>query len=105
MIGGGATVVMSLLYLGRMLGYKKFHLFGVDSSYNEGEHHAYNQSANDGERIIEVIVHGQRFMCAPWMVGQAKDFQEQARRLVEQGCDITVHGSGLIPFIAQHMGN
>jgi len=103
MLGGGNTVVLKLLYMGRMLGYTKFELFGVDSSYEDDEHHAYPQPMNDGEHRLAVWAAGRKFSCAPWMIVQAKDFQEQVRVLIDEGCIVTVHGNGLIPFIASQL--
>lgn len=103
MLGGGNTVALKLLYMGRMLGYKKFAMFGVDSSYENDNHHAYSQSMNDGEFRLNVFAAGRKFSCAPWMIVQAKDFQDQVRALVNQGCIVDVHGSGLIPFIASQL--
>jgi len=104
LLGGGNTVVLKLLYMGRYLGYRKFVLFGVDSSYDDDEHHAYDQTMNDGEFTLTVHVNDRTFKCAPWMLVQANDFQEQLRSLVDEGCEVTVSGRGLIPYIAQQLG-
>lgn len=103
LIGGGGTIGMRALYIGFELGYRSFHLFGLDSSYRDDHHHAYSQPLNDGERVMDVHVLGRVFKCAPWMAQQARNFQEQARILIAQGCSVTAHGDGLIPFIAQNM--
>jgi len=102
MIGGGGTVGLRAMYLGRFLGYKKFHIFGYDSSYENGEHHAYSQSLNDGERILNVTLGDKTFLCAPWMAQQARDFQSHYIKLLDQGCHIKVYGDGLIPHIWRH---
>ena len=100
-VGGGATVGMKTMYLAYLMGYRRFHFAGFDSCYHDGHGHAYEQSLNDGEEVIDVIAAGRRFKCAPWMAKQADEFQKQARKLIDLGCDLTVHGHGLIPWMVQ----
>lgn len=99
----GTTAGLRALYLAGFSGFRTFHLFGLDSSYRDGEHHAYRQSLNDGEQAHDAIVDGRRFRCAPWMLIQAEEFQQIAADLAEQGCTITVAGDGLIPWIAHRL--
>lgn len=101
LIGGGATVGMKSMYLGYTMGYRKFHFFGFDSSYRADENHAYAQPLNANERRIDIVANGKTFSCAPWMAKQANEFQRQARKLLELGCRLTVHGDGLIPWIME----
>lgn len=103
LVGGGNTVAMKTMYLGYLAGFRKFSMFGVDSSYRGGENHAYRQSMNDGEERMSVTVAGRSFVCAPWMAKQAMDFQGQARTLVKRGCEVNVYGDGLIPWVAQQL--
>lgn len=100
-IGGGATVGMKTMFMAYSLGYRKIHFFGFDSCYREEENHAYPQALNANEQRIEIEAGGKRFICAPWMAKQAKEFQEQARQLLQLGVTLTVHGDGLIPHIME----
>jgi hypothetical protein len=102
-VGGGSTVGSKALYLGHLIGYRAFHLYGCDSSYRDGENHAYRQEINDGEKLVEVTVAGRKFLCARWMAAQAESFKSQYRALTEQGCEVTVHGDGLVPWIYRRM--
>lgn len=102
LIGGGSTVCLKAIALAYTLGFREFHLYGMDSSYGE-THHAYPQSMNDGERVIEVDYCGEKYRCAPWMVTQADEFRQVASALVASKCTVTVHGDGLIPAIARDM--
>ena len=102
-IGGGTTAGLHAIVIAYVLGYRKIHLYGFDSCYEGDENHAYKQPLNDGERIIETIVGGQTFRCAPWMIAQADDFKGLIPQLVGMGCEIHVHGTGLIPHIAKLM--
>lgn len=101
LIGGGGTVGLKTFYLGYMLGYRKFHVYGMDSCYNNENHHAYEQTLNDGQEIHLVHAGDRTFYCAAWMIQQAEDYQVQAKKLLELGCGITVHGDGLIHHISQ----
>lgn len=100
-VGGGTTTGLKAIAIAFILGYRKFHLYGFDSSYEEGNHHAYKQALNDSSKVIEVIVNGIKFETSPWMVTQVDDFKELAPILVnDEGCEITIHGNGLLPYVA-----
>jgi hypothetical protein len=102
-VGGGSTVGIKTPILGNLLGYRKFALYGMDSSYCDGENHAYRQEINDGERLVEVTVAGRKFLCARWMAAQGEDFKTLYRALEAKGCEVTAHGDGLIPHIYRRM--
>lgn len=105
-IGGGSTVGLKALSLFWVLGYREFHLYGYDSSYQNASHHAYAQPGNDGEKLITVEVGGIKFTTAPWMATQATEFRELASYMINvQKCTITVHGYGLLPTVAARMSD
>jgi hypothetical protein len=58
---------------------------------------------NGDERIVDAHVGDRAFRAAPWMVRQAQDFEGLAAALVAAGASITVHGDGLLPYLAQQM--
>lgn len=100
-VGGGTTAGLKAVAIYYARGYRKIHLFGFDSSYRGKENHAYSQPLNDGERIVDVEIDGSlKFQCAPWMVTQAEDFQNLAQELTAAGCQLFIHGDGLIPAMA-----
>ncbi len=100
----GTTVGTHAMCIAFVEGYRRIHLFGFDSSYRDDDGHAYPQSMNAGERVIDVAVdEGRAFRAAPWMVQQAKDFLSLAPDLIRCGCEITVHGDGLLPYVAARM--
>lgn len=105
LVGGGSSVGMLAPSVVYTQGYREMHLFGYDSSYKDGEHHAYPQGMNDSEVTVDVVCAGRTFKCAAWMVTQAEEFQKLALNLIELDCEIQVHGSGLIPHIAWQMMN
>jgi hypothetical protein len=100
LVGGGSTVGLRAMYLAWwILGYTKFHIYGMDSSYKDGGH-AYKQTLNDNDKVIEVTVEGQTFVTTPWMANQAKGFREQMTQMVPRGCEVRVYGDGLLPFLS-----
>lgn len=103
LLGGGTTVGMKAMLAAHQLGYRKIHLYGMDSSYADDVHHAYDQEMNGGERLLDVICGERKFKCAPWMVTQATDFQTLAQYIAENDGEITVNGDGLLPWLALDM--
>ena len=103
LIGGGTTVGMNAIALAFLSGYRQIHLYGFDSCYRDGAHHAYSQPLNDGERASEALYNGKTYFCAPWMVGQAQDFLKVVPGYMDDGAVITVHGTGLLPDIGLDM--
>lgn len=103
-VGGGSTVCLKAIAIAYILGYRKFHLFGMDSSYaDDGEHHAYSQALNDDDLIVRVQVDDRFFTTSPWMVAQADEFEDLLVELSRLGCTFDVSGDGLIPYILREM--
>lgn len=103
LIGGGTTVGMKAIAGAYVLGYRLIHLFGYDSSLEEGAHHAYPQLLNDADLIVDAWCDGRKFRAAPWMAQQANDFEALASELAQMDCEIHVHGDGLLPHLAKLM--
>ncbi len=102
-IGGGTTAGLKAIVIAYVLGYRKIHLYGFDSSYHQGENHAYPQAMNALDRVIDVSFAGKDYKCATWMVTQAEDFQVLGPEMLALGCELYVHGSGFLPDIAKHL--
>jgi hypothetical protein len=96
----GTTVGTHAICTAFVEGFREIHLFGFDSSYREGEGHAYHQSMNAQERIVDAHIGDRVFKAAPWMVRQVQDFEGIARDVVAAGGQIHVHGDGLLPYQA-----
>lgn len=104
LVPGGSTVGLRALWLAHFSGFRTIHAYGIDSSYAaDGSHHAYAQSLNDGETVIEAALGEKRYVCAPWMCRQAAEFQQSWFDLKAEGTRIFVHGSGLIPDMARQL--
>jgi hypothetical protein len=104
-VGGGSTVCLKAIAIAYIMGYRKFHLFGMDSSYSGDEHHAYPQSLNNDDPIVEVQVDDQYFKTSPWMVAQADEFDDLVCELLTLGCTFDISGDGLIPYICRDRVN
>ena len=104
-ISGGSTVGMVALSILYTLGYRNLHLFGYDSSYLGDQGHAYPQTLNDNDRVIDIEVHNRVFRAAPWMIAQSNEYTQLAPALIELGCEITTYGNGLLQHINQCMVN
>lgn len=103
LIGGGTTVAMKALCGAYALGYRVIHVYGLDSSFDGETHHAYAQSENDGDAVVDVNVGDRRFKAAPWMVRQVEDFMSLANELAQRGCEIHVHCGGLLGYVSRKM--
>lgn len=101
----GITVGLTAMALVFLMGYRKIHLYGYDSSdADAGPSHAFEQTENEAEsRRVEAWLGSQRFRCAPAMYAQAQLFPELATALANEGAVITVHGTGLLPAVAHAM--
>jgi len=99
-IMGGATIALRAVHLLRMLGFHKFEMYGFDSCII-GEHHAYKQSENDGEEVLDVVVSGKEFLCTAAHYHQAKEFVDMISKTGEH-YDLAVHGDGLISHIIKN---
>jgi hypothetical protein len=107
-VPGGSTVLLRAIPLLRMLGYKRFHLYGCDSCLmtapdgpeTERVHHAYPQPENDDPASIAVNVTGTSriFHCYPWMISQAQEMQDVIRGLGEE-IELEIYGDGLLAYL------
>lgn len=96
-VGGGSTVGLMSMALAYIQGHRDIHLYGYDSSFRDTGH-AYPQDQAD--EIVEAVVCGRAFKTTAWMVTQTTQFQELAAQLRSMDCNITVHGDGLLPYVA-----
>lgn len=106
LIGGGSTVGLRMLSLGYMLGFRRFHFYGLDSSYaDDGEDHAYKKhDGPEDAEVREALFEGKKYRGSGWMIKQAGEFlDDQYPKFRNMGCTIFVHGSGLIPDMVKYL--
>lgn len=102
-IWSGWTVGLTAMCVAHTLGHREMHLFGYDSCHSEQKSHAYGQPLNDSDQMTQVAVDGRIFNCSVTMAAQASHFEDVATMLADHDCVISVHGDGLIPYIANRM--
>ena len=97
--GGGSTVALRTICLMRILGFRKMHIYGMDSCNMGGKHHAFSQPENDYKmKDIPVTVGDKTFDCQMWMVYQAQDFVDMVKTIGDE-FELDVKGDGLIAHI------
>lgn len=112
-VGGGTTVMLRAITLLRMLGFYRMDLYGMDSCWLDGKHHAYPQAENDRDRAQPVWLiprdpkTGERredlkrkFLCDPWHMKQAEEFEAMVKAFGDAFV-LHVHGDGLIANMMQ----
>lgn len=106
LVGGGSTVGLRAINVAILSGYRKVHIYGMDSSFEDSKHHAYEQRQNDTDNATEVYVPAleKHYVVAPWMARQAAEFRDIAwPTAAANGVRLHVHGRGLIPDMARHL--
>jgi hypothetical protein len=93
---------MFALPIAYALGYRKIHLFGYDSSYADGQHHAFKQELNDAAQTIDIFLEGKKYTTTPMLAHQVAEFCGAVKGLVGGlGVEIELHCDGLLPdFVA-----
>ncbi len=72
-IASKGTVGVTTIALAHTLGFKKFRLYGMDSSFDE-EHHAYKQEQNDNDKVVKHVINGKTFNTTPALCNQMHNF-------------------------------
>lgn len=102
MIPGGGTAAIRCLSLGQFSGYRKFLVYGLDSSFaDDGRRQVQAHMPCKGNEI-EVEFNGRRFRTTPSLAAQAQDFQGLYLRALND-CRVTVMGDGLIPWMCESL--
>ena len=96
LLSGGSAVGTSALTMVYALGFRKFHIFGYDSSHTEGKSHVYSQPMNRFIPNVDITWGERTFMTSVTMKSQAEDFQVISQMLQQLDCDFSVYGDGLL---------
>ncbi len=114
-VPGPTTVGLRSVLVGYALGFRSFHLFGLDSSMREASLHAYAKpkpaDAAEGWVTLRTKNNAHTFFTNAHMARQAMDFEEMVEHIggmmktgTMQPISITVHGDGLLPALAECYG-
>ena len=97
--GGGPTSGVRSISIGYALGFRQFHIYGLDSCLTNNEKRIDQGSIHNDVTTIPVIVGGREFICTMAMADQANNFQE----LYEFIPDVHIEsfGDGLITAIIE----
>jgi len=98
---GGSTVGLRSILLLRMLGFSRIHVFGMDSCWMDGKHHAYPQGLNDKDKQLAVKCGGREFIASPWHIKQAQEFRDVVK-IHGDKFQLKFHGKGLIATMVRH---
>ncbi len=103
-VPGGTTVGTRAIGLMRMLGFLRFDMFGFDSCWMDGEHHAYAQSQNAKEAKYSLTIQAgdgstepRTFSVAPWHLKQLDDLLLFIRSSGNSFM-LNIHGDGLLAY-------
>lgn len=107
-VGGGTTVATRALSLLTLAGWRRFDLFGIDSCWLDGAHHAYPQPENEADqRIALTVARGETartFELAPWHLKQFEDVLQMIR-VNGDVFQLAVHGRGLLAYALEALGS
>lgn len=99
-IGGGTTSGLRAINVAYVLGFRKVHLYGLDSCLDEkGQKRVGEGPMSDEVKTIDVHVGGRKFICNMAMAQQADDFQSVYDVMPDM--KITSFGDGLITAIIE----
>lgn len=95
-VPGGTTVSLRLMELGILLGFRTFHLHGLDSSFGKERHHAYDY-LNYDDQTQNVVIQG--YETVPALYCQVTDLFRRLERFETDDYEpmtFTVYGDGLL---------
>lgn len=102
MSGGGIGGILRWLTTGEGMGFREFHVFGMDSSFTKGgKSHAYYDRKYPDCR--EVFCAGQYFYANAYLIWQAYDFAWQVPAMDRRRLKVVIYGEGLIPHMARRL--
>ena len=101
---GGVTPALRAIHLGVVLGYRRFDLFGMESSYETISHvgQAGEREGWETDPTLEIWCSGRMFKTKPYLASQADDFGKIVKRYGSL-ISFKVHGDGLLPHLFKTM--
>ena len=97
LIGASISVGNTAIVLAYAMGYRNIHLFGYDSSHSGDYGHVLHQKINDTDPLTLVKFGNKTYLSSLTMKLQAENFIQRAEAVKAGGCQITMHGEGLLP--------
>ncbi len=101
-LGGGQATLLRAINIDMWRGYRSFHVFGADSSF-DGDSHVngspYNKNLNTVEVYVEDDGKPRAFTSYSYLVQQADEFKNFYRVFHGSFREMEVYGDGLLPFV------
>lgn len=102
LVPGGVTALTRAFFLGHAMGYRRFEVFGADSSHGAHGSHAYYDRG--GQKLNRIQCAGEWFEAPGYLVRQCEDLISIVQHHHGNGMNIRVHGSGMFPHAAMALG-
>jgi uncharacterized Rossmann fold enzyme len=96
-VTGGCNVGLRCLVLARILGYRNFHVFGMDCSFPKDSLHHAGEHLNASKKVFEIPYDGKMYYGEAVMLDYARTFFHEMELLPD--VSVKLHGEGLL----QHM--
>ncbi len=97
-IGGASTSGLRAVNLGYLMGFRKVHMYGMDSCLAADKYTKRFSGENVGDsKVIDVIVDGKRFFCNGALASQATEFQQLLGSIKD--IRVKIFGGGLLSAI------
>lgn len=97
MMSTAVSVGLVSSILAFVMGYRKLHFYGYDSSHEDNESHVVRQAMNDDVACMNVSFCGKDYVASLPMKLQAERFMQIAHLLKSERCELVMHGTGLLP--------
>lgn len=99
LVTGGSSVGLRCMTLARILGFKEFHIFGMDGSIRENATHT-TYHPNAPKEKFETEYDGKKYFTTPSMLHVAKETWSELDQLSD--CKAFFYGEGLIQHMAKN---
>lgn len=100
-IGNGSNVGLRMIGLGSALGYRKFIIYGMDCSLEEGQRHAGAHPGKAQKPIPVTLANGQPFQTTTQLISGAREALALFSQLVPLGYTFDLVGHGLLAAMVQ----
>ncbi len=100
-VPSAVSITLTAMSLFARLGWRKFDIWGWDTSFGEdGSHHAGFEGFSENPNIVEVEIEGgPTFKTTPTWAAEAQDAHYIIPLLEYLGCEINIHGRSMVEAI------
>lgn len=102
LVPGGVTALTRAFFLGHAMGFRRFEVFGADSSHGPAGSHAYYDRG--GQKVAKIKCNGEWFEAPGYLARQCQDLISIVEHHHGKTMEIRVHGDGMFPHAARALG-